>query len=179
MKLVSVEEMNLACEMFLGVAALAPEISLLTLSGLVLDYVLENGHELYCVAPRGTVLARFLVQAFILAFQFHSEDYSSTTTSTGHSQLAEESQWKELCANENDVKIPGLKSEEPKAKVRKVEETGITQSVTNPEAVLSAFQYYSQTSLLRTPKIFIKSSQYYTLIGYISFCSSVRDRLIG
>ena len=56
-----------AVELCLSVAMLSPTVSLVTLVRMVVDYVLETGHETFCVAPRGIILAQFVVQALVMA----------------------------------------------------------------------------------------------------------------
>ncbi len=59
------DEMSLAAELCLGAAALRPTAYATRMAKLLVDYCVE--HDLFCVAPRGLVLARLAVQLLTLA----------------------------------------------------------------------------------------------------------------
>jgi hypothetical protein len=67
LKLSTADEIGAATELCLSVAMLTPRRALVTFVKLVADYVLDGGNELFCVPPRGVILAQFLVQALLLA----------------------------------------------------------------------------------------------------------------
>ena len=87
----------------------------------VADFVLAPSHELYCVAPRGAILARFLVQALVLALQLHNNNTNNNNDIDVHNNNNGKNKQHVAngCSNNNT-----LQPDAPQAKMRRLQNGG-------------------------------------------------------
>jgi len=71
-KLIASDELNVWCDICMACCYVDPAVTLPHFVEQLAVFVLDPGRELFCVAPRGASLSRFLVQLYLLGFRWSS-----------------------------------------------------------------------------------------------------------
>ncbi|VDP14293.1 unnamed protein product [Soboliphyme baturini] len=103
-KLFAQEEIIIWCDLTLACCLVSPSRCLYACVDAIVNFVLEPGRDLFCVAPRGPVLAHFLVQLYLISLKFCSSQLSDIP-----SDLVEGFSDSQLC--EPVSKMPKLDAE--------------------------------------------------------------------